>query len=204
MTTTYSVSSWRLSISWTPAYLTGWSSATSVAATWAAVTDGSFTISIDWTSYDITGINFTWSLSMVTVAANIQAAIRAATSSTETVTWSTNHFIISSVNTTSSSAITVTSAVSPSTGTDISGVWWTAFMDSDTWHWTVTNAVSTQTSYTARSWVSASTYTWRTWVLMLYSYLTDVWWNYVTDRRWYRIIVNWSDFYRWTTYIPTR
>lgn len=190
MTTTYTPS-WRLSI--TPAYLTGGNSATSVAATWAAVGDWSFSITIDWVQYDITGINFAWSLSMLTVAAKIQTALRAETWSTETVVRSSNHFVISSVNATSSSAITVTSAVSPSVWTDISWAWWTAFMDADDGHWVVTDAV-----------YNATAYTWRSWVLRLYSYLTDVSWNYITDRRWYRFVVNGSDFYRWTTYIPTR
>jgi hypothetical protein len=46
---------------------------------------------------------------MAAVAAVIQARIRVATGSTETCVWSTNKFVISSVNTTTNSAITVTS-----------------------------------------------------------------------------------------------
>jgi len=124
----------------TPAYLTGGTGATAVVATWTAVSDGTFTISIDGTEYDITAVDFsTPDADMDAVAATIQAKIRTATSALETVTWSTDHFIISSVDTSSSSAITVTSA--EGTGTDISGVGATTFMDCETAVGTVTAKV---------------------------------------------------------------
>ena len=94
---------------YTPAFLTGGTAATSDYTTWAAVTDATFNITIDGTSRAVT-VDFTEVLSMDDVATKIQQAIRALTSGLETVVWSTNHFVISSVNTTSSSAITVTSA----------------------------------------------------------------------------------------------
>lgn len=127
---------------WVPALLTGWTSATTVVWTWTAVSDWEFAITIDWTAHDITAIDFSsWVSDMDDVAGKIQTAIRAATSSTETVVWSTDHFIVSSVDVTWISAITVTSAVSWGSWTDISWVWWTAFMDAETGRWTVTNAI---------------------------------------------------------------
>lgn len=129
------------------AYLTGWTSATSVVATWNAVTDGSFRITIDGTQRDITGLNFSAATTMANVATIIQTWIRAATWSLETCVWSTNKFIISSVNLTSNSAITVASAVW--SWTDISWAGWTAFMDCDSWAGdeSVTNVVTGYTEY---------------------------------------------------------
>ena len=124
---------------YTPAYLTGGGSATAHGALWTGVTDGSFTISIDGTEYDITGLDFSSTTDEDDIAAAIQVAIRAATSSTETCVWSTDHFIISSVLTTSSSAITVTSAVG--SGTDISGAGATEYMDAETGQGTATAKV---------------------------------------------------------------
>lgn len=123
---------------YTPAYLTGGSSATSNYATWEAVTDGEFAITIDGTARDITGIDFTGVTDMDEVAAAIQAAVRAVTSGTETVEWDTDHFVISSGDATSSSAVSVTSAVSGGAGTDISGVGATAYLDGETAVGTVT------------------------------------------------------------------
>jgi len=103
-----------------PAYLTGGASAEATAATWAAITStGKFKITIDGTEYDDVTPDFTGDVTMDDVAESIQTAIQTATSGSETVTWSTDHFIISSVDATVTSAITVTAT--PSTGTDISG-----------------------------------------------------------------------------------
>jgi len=124
---------------YTPAYLTGWSSATTRWATWTAVTDWTFSIDIDWVTRDVTWLDFSSTTNEDDIASVIQAWIRALTSSTETCVWSTDHFVISSVDTTSSSAITVTSA--EGTGTDISWAGATEFMDCETWVGTVTNAV---------------------------------------------------------------
>jgi hypothetical protein len=79
------------------------------------------------------------------VAGAIQTAIRAETGSTETCTWDTDHLIISSADTTSTSAITVTSAVGGGSGTDISGAGASDWMDCDTGNGTVTDKVLDQT-----------------------------------------------------------
>ena len=124
-------------------YLTGGSSATSVAGTWAAVTDGEFAITIDGVAYDITGIDFSAAhadgavADMDDVADRIQTYIRAGTGNEETVVWSTDHFVITSTVARVSGYVSVTSAVSGGSGTDISGVG-TAFMDSETGRGTAT------------------------------------------------------------------
>lgn len=111
--------------------LTGGASATSVIGTWTAVTDGGFKATIDGTLKAVGPINFTGVADMNAVAAKIQTAVRAATGGTETVVWSTNKFII----TASKSCSVLTS---PDSGTDISGVGATAFMDSETGRGTAT------------------------------------------------------------------
>ena len=126
---------------YTPAFLTGDTDAQSTPATWAAVSDGSFAITINGNAYNIDAIDFTGDTTMANVATTLQAAIRTATSSTETCVWSTDHFIISSVLTTSSSAITVTSTSGGVVGTDISGAGGADWMDADTGNGTVTAKV---------------------------------------------------------------
>jgi len=120
------------------ALLTGDTGAQATFGTWAAVTDGSFGITIDGTAYNIDAITFAGDGSMADVAATIQTAIRAATSSTETVAWSTNKFIITSVDN-SSSAITVTRTSTGTVGTDISGAGAADWMDCDTANGVVTD-----------------------------------------------------------------
>lgn len=127
---------------YTPAYLTGGNAAEGTFNNWLAVLDGSFRITIDGTLRNITGINFTGVTSMDDVASKLQTAIRAVTSGSETVVWSTNHFVITSGITTSSSAITVTSATGG--GTDISGAGASNWMDCDTGNGVVTNTVLNQ------------------------------------------------------------
>jgi len=115
---------------YTPAYLTGGSGALAVAATWASLAStGKFKIEINGTDYDDVNPNFTGDASMADVAASIQTALRTATSSTETVAWSTNHFVFTSASTASTSI--VKPCESPSTGTDISGAGGTTYMDAD-------------------------------------------------------------------------
>jgi hypothetical protein len=87
-----------------------------VAATWAAITDGEFTVSVGGTSHDITAIDFTGDTTMDEVAATIQARVRAVTGASETAVYSTDHFVVTAGDT-----ITYLSAVSGGTGTDISG-----------------------------------------------------------------------------------
>lgn len=127
---------------YTPAFLTGGSNATAVVATWNAVTDGSVRITIDGTQRDMTGLDFSSDVDMDAVAATIQAGIRAVTSSTETCVWSTDHFVVTSANTTTNSTITVASAAG--VGTDISGLGGTDFMDADTGNGTITDRVLNQ------------------------------------------------------------
>ena len=131
-------------VTYTPAYLTGGTNAQSTYTNWLAVLDGSFRITIDGVARSIIAINFTGVTSMNDVAAKIQTAIRAVTSGAETVAWSTNHFVITSGITTSSSAITVTTA--GASGTDISGAGANDWMDSDTGHGTATATVLNQTA----------------------------------------------------------
>ena len=126
----------------TPAFLTGGTGAQSTAATWAGVTDGSFGITINGTAYNVDAINFTGNADMAAVAATIQAKIRTATGALETCVWSTDHFVISSVLTTQSSAITVTRTSTGTVGTDISGAGASDWMDCDTGNGTVTAYVS--------------------------------------------------------------
>jgi len=123
---------------YTPAYLTGGASAESNPAIWDSVTDGAFQITINGTARSITGLDFSSITDMDGVAAVIQAGIRALTGSTETCVWSTDHFIITSADTTATSAMTVLTA--GASGTDISGVG-TVYMDSETGRGTVTNKV---------------------------------------------------------------
>jgi len=80
----------------------------------------------------MTGLNFQTPAvtSMAEVAAVIQAGIRTVTGSTETCTWSGTEFVITSANTTVSSAMTVTSTIAVPAGTDISGAG-SAYMDCD-------------------------------------------------------------------------
>lgn len=129
---------------YTPAFLTGGSSATTSMVTWNGTTDGTFSITIDGVLRDITGLNFSGDTDLDDVALNIQTAIRTATGALETVVWDTDHFAISSVDTASTSAITVCSA--EGTGTDISGAGGTTYMDCDTGNGVVTNKILNQSA----------------------------------------------------------
>jgi len=115
---------------YTPAFLTGGTSPETNSAIWDSVSDASFRVSINGTQYDITALDLTSIASMADVAAAIQVALRVLTGGLETVTWSGTQFVITSVDTTSTSAVSFFSAVSPSTGTDISGAG-SAYMDCD-------------------------------------------------------------------------
>lgn len=107
---------------YTPAFLTGGNAPETIIAIWDSVADGAFQITIDGVARSITGLDFQTPAvtSMAEVATVIQVGIRALTGSTETCVWSGTEFVISSVDTTASSAITVTTA--GAAGTDISGV----------------------------------------------------------------------------------
>lgn len=106
-----------------PAYLTGNSNAQSNPANWATVTNGSFRIALDGNpAVNVTGISFTGVTTMAQVVNKIQLALRAVTGGLETVSFNTDYFVITSGNTTSSSAISVLTTSTASVGTDISGV----------------------------------------------------------------------------------
>jgi hypothetical protein len=81
--------------------------------------DGAFKINIDGTEYD----DVTADLSGITdeddIATALQSAIRTATSSTETVVWDTDHFVVTSSYAGRESSVLKFQA--PTTGTDISG-----------------------------------------------------------------------------------
>lgn len=125
---------------YTPAYMTGGASPEGNYLLWLGTSNGSVRFTINGVVRDLTGIDFTTGVtSMTDVASKIQTALRAATGSTETVTWNGTRFIVTSANTTSSSEVSVASAVG--SGTDISGAGAFAGMDSDTGHGTATSAV---------------------------------------------------------------
>lgn len=117
---------------YTPAYLVGGASAESNVAIWDSVTNGSFRATIDGTARNFDAINFTGVTTMAEVASTIQTKIRAVTGSTETCVWSTDHFIITSANTTSSSQVSVLTTSTGTVGTDISGAGASTYMDSET------------------------------------------------------------------------
>lgn len=116
------------------AFLTCGAGATALIATWNAVADGEFRITVDGTQVDVTGLVFTTAADMAAVAAIIQVGLRAATGGLETVVWSTDHFIITAV-----ASITALLAVGGA-GTDISGAGGTAFMDGDAPNGVITTA----------------------------------------------------------------
>lgn len=126
-----------LNFVYTPAYLTCGNAPTTSATTWGNVDDGEFAITINGVARNVTGLDFSNAGNNDQVASIIQAAIRALTSSTEEVEWDGTQFIFRSGSTTSSSAITVLSAVAAGTGTDISGAGATAFLDGETGRGTV-------------------------------------------------------------------
>ena len=91
-------------------------------ATWVAVTDGEFTISIDGVEEDITVIDFTGDTSLDDVAASIEAIIQAVAAggyTAATCTWDGTRFTITSGTTGATSTITVLTEVSGGGGTSI-------------------------------------------------------------------------------------
>jgi len=95
-------------------------------AAWQAVTNGSFAVTINGTSNDVTGITFAAAASLTQVASILQTAIRAEagagfTAATVTYDAATTQFKITSGVAGDASLVSVLAAVSPATGTDISG-----------------------------------------------------------------------------------
>lgn len=130
---------------YTPAYMTGGNSAETTIALWDSLTGGNagaFGLSLDGTTWQITGCDMTGVTTMAQVASVIQTRIRAITGTLATCTWEGgNHFLITSANTTSSSSVGVLVSPSPATGTDISGAGAGTWMDSETGRGTATAAV---------------------------------------------------------------
>ena len=126
----------------TAGYLTGGSNAQSAFASWAAVTDGSFRITVDGTAYNVDAVDFSGDGDMDAVAATIQAALRTATSGTETLVWSTDHFVITSIQEDEDSEISVTTTSTGTVGTDISGLGANDWLDCDSGNGVATQGTS--------------------------------------------------------------
>jgi hypothetical protein len=126
---------------YTPAYMTGGNNAEPLWNIWVAITNGSFRITVDGATVNVDAIDFTGVTSMNDVATYLQTALNTATGGTETVAWSTNHFVITSTDTTVASEVSVTSTSTGVVGTDISGLGGANWMDSDAGQGTATAAV---------------------------------------------------------------
>ena len=119
--TTVGARNGQVNLAATSGYARSTGAVTTLLATWKAITDGSFKVAVDGTLRSITAVNTSAVTSMADVAAAIQARLRVATSSTETVTYTadngTGYFTITSATTGTSSV--VTNIVDNSTGTAI-------------------------------------------------------------------------------------
>lgn len=107
------------------AELRGGSNSLSVVATWAAIADGEFTISIDGVEEDITCGTFAAVTDMDDVAAIIETALQAVAAggfTAATCTHDGDRFFITSGTTGALSTISFASTVSAGVGTDISGL----------------------------------------------------------------------------------
>ena len=104
------------------AELRGGLNAEQTLATWVAITDGEFAISIDGVAEDILAIDFTGDTSLDDVAASIEAIIQAVAAggyTAATCTWNGDRFTITSGTTGATSTITVLTEVSGGAGTSI-------------------------------------------------------------------------------------
>lgn len=90
-------------------------------AAFNAVTTGSFALSIDGVSKNITALNFSGAASLAAVVAIIQTALNTSVAGT-TAVLSGTQILIKSPTTGPTSQISVLAPVSPAAGTDISGV----------------------------------------------------------------------------------
>ena len=108
--------------SYHPAYLTGKDKPIKKVSERKEVTDGEFSIDIDGTERNITGLDFSSVASITEVCEVIQEGIRAETGGFETVKFNDkNLFVISSGDLTDKSEISKTKKITNGTGTDISG-----------------------------------------------------------------------------------
>lgn len=131
------------SIKYTSAFLTSGSNVEDRGTAWATISDWEFAITIDGTAREITWIDFSWFTTIGQVVALLQTEIRAVTSWSETVEFDSDNWvmIIRSWDTSSSSAITVTSTVAAPSWTDISWAWASDWLDMDSWNWVASAAV---------------------------------------------------------------
>ncbi len=113
-----------------PAFLTCGTNAESNSAQWASLASGTFRITLESTAYDVV-VSFVGAGNMDAVATKIQDAINTATSGSETVTWDTDHFIVSSGDTTGNSSIAALETHGSATPIDISGAGTNDWMDCD-------------------------------------------------------------------------
>ena len=93
-------------------------------AAFQAIADGEFAIAIDGVSNDIIGLDFTSDIALADVAATIQGGIQAIAAggfTAATVIDDGGQLVITSGTTGDGSSVSILSAVSPVTGTDISG-----------------------------------------------------------------------------------
>lgn len=94
-------------------------------ALFTAISDGSFTISIDSVAQDITGLNFTADTDLTEVADAIETALQAVASggfTAATCTHDGTRFYINSGTTGTSSKVSFLTTVTPASGTDISSL----------------------------------------------------------------------------------
>jgi hypothetical protein len=90
-------------------------------ATWTAITDGSFHVSLDGTGYDVTTLDFHAQTTLNGVASVITAGV---TAHGATVTWDATYsrFVVTLTSTGANSVVSFLTAVSPASGTDISSM----------------------------------------------------------------------------------
>ena len=108
----------------TAGYVTGATGVTTTIGTWNAITDGSFSVTINGVAHDITAIDLSLAADMDAVAAAIQVKVRAIATggfTLATVAWQvgTTNFKITSGTLGVASSVSALSAAA--TGTDISG-----------------------------------------------------------------------------------
>lgn len=89
-------------------------------AAFTAVDDGSFAVTIDGTSHDITGVDFSAATSLANVASIVQTALASAVAGT-TVSLVDGTLYVRSPTTGDTSGVSVLGTVTPAAGTDISG-----------------------------------------------------------------------------------
>lgn len=104
----------------TPGELLGGVNYTSAIATWNAVTNGGFKLSVDGVERTVGSLNFSTDTTLNAVASRIQTALVAAGATGATVVFSGTRFIVRSGTTGALS--TVAYMIAPATGTDIKGM----------------------------------------------------------------------------------